>query len=370
MGISKDGFLRPKEEILIDEISLVGCPGLTVSHDNGNSKYDPDWGAYNEIYTGRSTDENILRLGSSGGGITTLLIELLDKNLVDKIVQVGVSEGNPLLNETKISESPNEVIDCTGSRYSPSSPLDRIRELMKDGHTYAIVGKPCDISAVRALISANSKLNEKFPFLISFFCAGVPSINGTFELLDKLDVKKSDVVSFRYRGDGWPGLTKAVTIDKTEKTMTYNDSWGKVLNRHLQTRCKLCADGIGEAADIVCADAWHESDLSGYPSFKEAEGRSLFISRTIKGSELINSTVNSQRLSLDEYNIENLKKIQPYQAKRKRLAYFRHVAVKLSGGYVTKFNGYKLKRLAFRHFSFIALRDFLGTLKRVIRGSL
>lgn len=50
--------------------------------------------------------------------------------------------------------------------------------------------------------------------------------------------------------------------------MSYNESWGNILGKYLQKRCKICPDGIGEFADIVCADAWH-GDKSGYPNFEE-----------------------------------------------------------------------------------------------------
>src|SRR3712207_7050821 len=40
-----------------------------------------------------------------------------------------------------------------------------------------------------------------------------------------------------------------------------------------RSRCKICPDGTGEFADIVCADAWYGKD--GYPDFAEREGRSL-----------------------------------------------------------------------------------------------
>jgi coenzyme F420 hydrogenase subunit beta len=37
--------------------------------------------------------------------------------------------------------------------------------------------------------------------------------------------------------------------------MSYADSWGGILSRHVQFRCKICPDGTGGFADVVCADA-------------------------------------------------------------------------------------------------------------------
>ena len=148
---------------------------------------------------------------------------------------------------------------------------------------YLFIGKPCDVAAVRQMQQHDPRLKENIPYIVSFMCAGTPSLQGTEQVLDKLEVERKDVTAFRYRGDGWPGLTKATLKNGDERTMTYNDSWGKVLNRHLQTRCKICPDGIGEFADIVCADGW-EGDEKGYPSFEEREGNSLILVRTAKAA--------------------------------------------------------------------------------------
>jgi coenzyme F420 hydrogenase subunit beta len=369
MKIDKEGFIRPLNNIIDDELSRKYCPGINVAHHN-NEQYEPTWGPIKGAFTGYSNNSEVLKLGSSGGGITSLLLELITNGLVDHVIQVGVSDNNPIVNETKINTTFQDVIDCTGSRYSPSSPLDVIRSVLKDDKVYGVVGKPCDIAAIRAMITEDKSLEAKFPYLISFFCAGVPSINGTQEILNKFKIKSSDLISFRYRGDGWPGLTKATTKSGLVKSMTYNDSWGSILNKHLQPRCKICADGTGEAADVVCADAWHENDKDGYPSFEEANGRSLILTRTNKGEKLVNLTVNSGNLIVDKYQISNLKNIQPYQEKRKNLAFFRHLALRIMGRPVTNFKGYNLFYLALKNISISALRDFIGTLKRIYQGRL
>ena len=79
-----------------------------------------------------------------------------------------------------------------------------------------------------------------------------------------LEVRKSES-SFA----GSAGLLCCATLREfTERTMSYHNSWGKILSRHVQHRCKICADGTGNPADLVCADAWHADD-EGYPLFEE-----------------------------------------------------------------------------------------------------
>ena len=48
----------------------------------------------------------------------------------------------------------------------------------------------------------------------------------------------------------------ATLRDGSERSTSYHESWGNILSKHVQHRCKVWADGTGVAADLVCADAW------------------------------------------------------------------------------------------------------------------
>ncbi|EGD9748570.1 TPA: Coenzyme F420 hydrogenase/dehydrogenase, beta subunit C-terminal domain [Escherichia coli] len=366
MDINKEGYYRPIS-FIDDSLSQLVCPGKSISHNNSMAPYNLLWGPVVSCESGNAVDPDIRHKGSSGGVLTAIAVYLVDSGLVDAIIQVGVSVDNPIRNETYIMKSQEDILKCAGSRYSPSSPLSVIRSLLGNGTRYAVIGKPCDIAAMRTLVNSRQEFQEQFPYLLSFMCAGVPSEEGTRNILERWHIKHEHLISFRYRGDGWPGLTKAITDDGEEFTMTYNESWGGVLNRYLQPRCKLCADGIGEAADIVCADAWY-STTNGYPSFIEKEGRSLTIARTLKGRQLLDLALNKNVISLTPFNISDLEKIQPYQANRKQTANVRRWAVMLLGGSVPNFKGYSLNKLMFRAPIKITLKAFFGTLIRKMKG--
>ena len=59
-----------------------------------------------------------------------------------------------------------------GSRYSISSPLANIKELIKDGEKYAFIGKPCDVLALRNYSKINSDMDKAIIFYLSFFLRG------------------------------------------------------------------------------------------------------------------------------------------------------------------------------------------------------
>jgi coenzyme F420 hydrogenase subunit beta len=365
MIMDAKGFLRP--EATNQHFNIEHCPGYLVQHFNHEAEYDLKWGPILNLFEGFSTDEGIRRAGSSGGVLSGILIKLLKDKTVDKVIQVGVSETDPIKNITKIIDNPDDILINAGSRYSPSSPLDIISTLIHDNFTYAIVAKPCDIAALRSFMNEKKEYKKKFKYLLSFMCAGVPSEEGTNDILKKLDIKKEDLIKFRYRGDGWPGLTVAETKSGDKSSMSYNDSWGNILNKHLQKRCKLCADGTGEAADLVCADAWHESD-NGYPSFEEAEGKSLIIVRTRAGENLFNAMKDDVEYS--DYDIDNLDKIQPYQMKRKMSMAARLFALKTLRLDTPKYKGHNLFLLSLNYPFKTLVRTYFATLRRIIQKKL
>lgn len=365
MEIDNQGYFRPIS-FIDDELSLQVCPGRGVSHNNNDVDYHLLWGPIVSCEVGYANSPDIRRFGSSGGVLTALLCYLIETSKVDAVIQVGVSKDYPIRNETNILSNKDDIISCAGSRYAPSSPLTVIRSLLDDGKRYAIIGKPCDIAAMRALVNDTPKYREQFPYLLSFMCAGVPSEEGTKQVLKKWNLKPEQLISFRYRGDGWPGLTKAITATGEEFTMTYNESWGSILNRYLQSRCKLCGDGIGEAADIVCGDAWHASS-NGYPSFEEEAGRSLTIARTQTGRQLLDQAIAAKAVTLTHYDITELQHIQPYQANRKQTTQVRRLAVMLLGGKVPSYKGYHLGELLLRTPFKLTIKAFSGTLIRKLR---
>lgn len=366
MRINESGFARPVLPIE-DSISHSACPGMKLVQTN-NYEYHELWGPVRSIETGYARDEEIRKLGSSGGVITALLQHCLESNIVDAVIQCGSATQNPIRNEIFEVFDSNELKTNAGSRYAPSSPLALIRSLLGNGKRYAFVGKPCDVAALRTLTNQHAEIQKQFPILLSFMCAGVPSEAATLDILKRLGTTLDKIKSFRYRGNGWPGLTTAVEKSGKTMTMTYNESWGEILNKKLQARCKVCADGTGESADIVCADAWKQS-IDGYPSFEEVDGESLIICRTELGRKLLSEATKSKSVTIStDYEIENLKSIQPYQGYRKTTVLARYLALRVMGKGSVKFKGYSILMLALKDSPVSQLKAFLGALLRIIRN--
>lgn len=374
MEVSSEGYMRPNAvdpipPALAETIDAV-CPGANIRHDatTVGADYHPVWGPLVEARLGWSTDEELRRNASSGGGLSGILVHLLASGAIDYVVQTAVAQDSPVRNAMVISTGRDDVFHAAGSRYAPSSPLADIGARLDAPGRFAFVGKPCDVAGLRQLARRDPRVNQKVPVMIAFMCAGVPSYGGTSALLTAMGVQdESRVASFRYRGDGWPGFATARLDDGTAFTMDYDTSWGRILNRHLQFRCKICPDGVGEFADIVCADGWY-CDADGNPLFDEREGRSIMLTRTLRGEAIVGEAITSGAIASEPLSLRSLNHMQPFQARRKGMVLPRLAAMMLTGRERPRFINLALGRNARMLGAKEILRSFAGTFRRLLAG--
>lgn len=369
MDMSSPGFLRPRSISHLTEIEdnrlASFCPGLGQRMNRRGRLDHTLWGPYVAMRRGWSCDAHMRFAGASGGALSSLLLYLVETEKVDAVVEIGADPRSPIGNETIITVDRAGILTAAGSRYAPSAPLSQLKELVATGMRYAFVGKPCDVVALRALSEQEPEIAATFPVLLSFFCAGVPSESGARALLRALGADEEATERFRYRGHGWPGRATAVLKNGDERSMSYHESWGGILSKHVQLRCKICADGTGMAADIVCADAW-ESDAAGYPLFEEAEGSSLIVSRTDLGERILKRAQEAGHIEMVAFDVNHLASIQPGQRERRRALLARLLALRLTGRPVPHYRGLHLWRSASQNSVLLNLKNFMGMARRVI----
>ena len=234
---------------------------------------------------------------------------------------------------------------------------------------YAFIGKPCDVVALRNYQKINPDNRKVIPILLSFFCMGLPSVQAQEKLLTALDSDMERCMSLTYRGNGWPGYATAVNKDGTSKKIDYDSSWGKILGRDLMPACRFCLDGIGEAADISCGDAWYVSG-DGRPDFSEHEGRNIVFARTSEGLNILQEMMDEGNATFEKVeDLESyLSTIQKSQFFRRASMSSRIAALRIMRKPYPKYpkelmNSYN-KGIPLKE----KLRVFLGTCKRISRG--
>lgn len=364
------GYNRPVEQgpvsVEAERVIAEACPGAVVAPWGDGPSVHPYWGPIRQVTTGHAPDPAIRFEGSSGGAISGLLIHALKTGVVDRVLHIAADPTDPTRNVVAISRTPQEVLSRAGSRYTGSSPLEHIEAALVEGGAMAFVGKPCDASAIRMLAKSDPRVAKHVPLVISFFCGGIPSHAGVGRILDAMGVPHAEVTEFRYRGRGWPGNAAAVTPTRTAE-MSYAKSWGGYLSKEVQFRCKICPDAVGGVADIACADAWYGDD-DGYPSFEEQEGRSLIITRTDAGEHLFASALAAGAIAAEPLDPEEIDRMQPSQARRKRLVVSRRLALPLTLQPQPRMAGLRIWQAARRSGLTEQLKNLLGTVRRTFSG--
>ena len=263
------------------------CPGCRVDAVRpSGSRRHPTMGSYFGVWEAWASDETVRYRGSSGGALTALHGWLLESGRASRIASASV-DSEPRRTVPVTITTKEAALAAAGSRYAPVGVLSNHDVWSSD----AITAKPCEISAIRALgTSARSSGAASDAILLSFFCAGTPSQAATDDLLARLGVPADEPIDeLWYRGRGWPGRF-TVRTTKAEGSLSYDESWGGVLGPATHWRCKVCADGVGESADVVAADFWRV-DERGYPVFTEGPGSSALIARTERGLEAVRDAV-------------------------------------------------------------------------------
>src|SRR5690606_3540435 len=154
MKLGDDGFFHPEIKKPVkpsdEEIIARICPGLNVVNDIPFGGKESIWGHIEGLWSSFSTDSEIRTKGSSGGVGSGLAIYMLERGIVDGVLQVGGDSSDYLRNSLKVSYNRFDVLDCASSRYAPALIFDRIFDILdSDDKSYAFIGKPCDISGLK-----------------------------------------------------------------------------------------------------------------------------------------------------------------------------------------------------------------------------
>lgn len=343
------------------------CPAINQYEELDKTKNNSNvFGPYISFYLGNSVDDKIRFSSSTGGIVTSLIMYLIDQKLVDAVLYIGEDKNSPLFNTTIISTDSEEIKEnVSGSRYSPTSLLSNINNVLEKYEKVAIVGKGCEIRALDNLLK-NYNYNQNNIYKIAIFCGGTPSICALHNICKDFSIDIDDIKNIRFRGNGWPGKFVISKKDNTEFKMNYRDSWVNYLSKEISLGCKLCFDGLGNCSDISTGDAWYGAKKDGYPSFDEGDGRNLIIARTIKGRDLLLKTEKENIIHLEQIDIdENIELMQPSQSVRRKSAYYKIFALRLMNFKYPFVNINLLKLIRDRECSVIKKTKYiLGMMKR------
>ncbi len=233
-------------------------------------KPEEDFGIYRRIVIAQTRDKNILQVCQDGGAVTTLLKFALKNGLMDGAVVSGVSEDKPLYPVPRLATTPQEVLECAGTRYFYSPNLIAFQEGIKQKKkSLAFVGTPCQINALRKIeMFPLKKYANPLRLTIGLMCTESFTYEGLMEkhIQGELGINPHDISKMNIKGK------VLVTTKSGEiKTISLKDA-----KKYTRKGCVSCADFSAELADISAGGL----GLSGW---------TFIIIRTEKGEELFQS---------------------------------------------------------------------------------
>ncbi|HKJ53019.1 MAG TPA: Coenzyme F420 hydrogenase/dehydrogenase, beta subunit C-terminal domain [Gammaproteobacteria bacterium] len=350
------GYLQPVVQGTLDHQTVDriydACPGTRVEGLperllETDTREDNVWGPWRRMVRGWASDPAVRFEGSTGGVLTALAGYLLETKRVDFVLQVRSSSSEPGFGEPTLSFGAADVFAAAGSRYGPTAPLADIGAALDRDRPFAFIAKPCDVAALRNYARQDPRVDALVSYCLVMVCGGFGTPRGTLGFYRRNGIDPDQVTALRYRGRGCPGPTRVETADGSVREFHYIDFWGEdEAGWSLPFRCKICPDGIGEAADIAAADTW----IGGGPNRVDSiddPGTNALVARTRAGEELIAAAAADGALEL-EYDIvpDTLSLYQPHQVNKKYAAWARHQGLLDAGRIAPRTERLRIEELA------------------------
>ena len=356
-------------------LAFSACPGVRLQHDYNHedpqlaSHMSDAWGPVYRVVEGHAIDSEIRYSGSSGGAATALALFCLEHRGMHGVLHTAADPDTPYRNKTVMSRNRRDLLQATGSRYSPSSPCADLGQIIQGEGQHVFIGKPCDVAAVRSAERLSQPLRDKIGLTIAFFCAGVPSTSASLKLAASQGAEKPEAIrKLRYRGKGWPGkwtLRYAQSDGKESvETLSYAESWD-FLQEHRQWRCYICPDHTGEFADISVGDPWYRE------IGPQEKGSSLIVARTQRGVEILQQAVAAGYLEIVHEDLSLLDKSQPNLLSARGFLWARLHTLRLFGAAVPDFSGFSFFGFWWKQLNLVnKVRSVSGTVRRIYRKRL
>ena len=259
-------------------ICVIICPqyestrlSLEESVFGRQRKPEEDFGVYRRIVIAQANDEKILQACQDGGVVTALLTYALENGIIDGAAVSGVSQNKPFYPIPRLVTTPEEVLDCAGTRYTCSPNLLAFQEgINQNKKSLAFVGTPCQIHALRKIEDLLLKYVNPLKFAIGLLCTESFTYEGLMEkhIQGELGVNLGDIHKINIKA-------KVLVTTKSGDVKVIPLKEAK---QYTRPSCTMCADFSSELADISVGGL----GLSGW---------TFTILRTEKGEELFYGSV-------------------------------------------------------------------------------
>lgn len=261
-------------------------------------------GSHKASYITHAADSAIRQNAASGGVTSALLIHGLHSGIFDgTLVCKTVLVDGKVRAKFEIATTVNEVLKAQGSKYVETQFLQEVLPLLRafKGRV-AVVGLPCDISALRHRCDKEPALAKKVALTIALFCghnSRTGLVDGITSRLERETGQK--LKDYKFRVGHWRGRLQAdfengTSISKPSKY--FNDYQN--LFFFCERKCMACSDHYGYHADISIGDIWL------FRLREDPIKHSSLIIRTEFGEKVFRSALDASKIVSEDIDVRDV----------------------------------------------------------------
>ena len=223
------------------EFSLQALEKLVFERER---RPEEEFGVYKRLVVAQASDSNVLRSCQDGGVVSALLVFALKNGIIDGAIVSGMSKETPWLPVPRVVSTPEEVLECAGTRYTYSPNMLALADAVKQKKkSIAFVGTPCQVQAIRKVEAVPlKKYSSLLKFTIGLMCTESFTYEGLLQkhIQGVLGLNPSDVKKLNIKG-------KILVTTKSGEVKTIPLAEAK---QYTRKGCLPCTDFSSELADI------------------------------------------------------------------------------------------------------------------------
>lgn len=285
MAVNSKGFQTPK----IDRDHCIHCGACETVCSRANGKKR---NVVVPVAFGAMAKDDVLRRGSSSGGIFSLLANQV-------LSYDGIVIGAVLSKDCKrvhhvVCKSKKSLVALRGAKYLQSDISKMYREArdhLGSGKFVLFSGTPCQIDGLKAFLDCD----YENLLCVDFICHGVPSPMIWEKYCN--DIKKIQGgtiidAQFRHKKYSWDRFSLGIKVQDRHymfKSKVEDPYLRLFLNDYtLRPSCYHCLHkGISRQSDITLADFWGVDEVM--PDLYDRKGTSLVLIHTNKGMSMFDN---------------------------------------------------------------------------------
>lgn len=254
-----------------------------------------------ELYAGYAAREPVRWRASSGGVVSAILLELIDRGHAGALVSRITSDASRIRPVTFLARTPTEVLDCAGSSYVDTPVVQAARRCRDLSGPIAVVALPCQVRAIRRLTAHDETLRERLFPVIGLFCRGNVDPEFYDAYLARRDIDPARVESLRVARGCLGGRITVGMKDGSERRLPFAPMNAlRILGVRAKRLCAWCDEHMGAEADIAVGDIFTGEFI------RRPIKHSAFIAWTQRGTALLRDlhrrgTLTAELVELDAY---------------------------------------------------------------------